>query len=66
MAQQTSDRHDKDSVQLKAWVPRDLRERFHRSCHQQGVPSASVLRDMIEAYCAQVDAVSGELADGQD
>lgn len=66
MAQRTSDRHDKDSVQLKAWVPRDLRERFHRSCQQQGVPAASVLRDMIEAYCAQVAAVAEEGVDGQD
>ena len=68
MALRNTDRHHKDSVQLKAWVPRDLRERFRLSCQQQGVPAASVLRDMIEAYCAQAaaGAESGELSDGQD
>lgn len=66
MSQRNSDRHDKDSVQLKAWVPRELRERFHHSCQQQGVPAASVLRDMIAAFCVQCEAVAQSPKEGDD
>ncbi len=72
MAEATSpDRHRKGSVQLKAWVPAELRARFNEACKTQGVPAASVLRDMMEAYCAQVAAAANAAsnagaADGKD
>ncbi len=66
----SSDRHRKGSVQLKAWVPEELRAQFNDACKTPGVPAASVLRDMMEAYCAQVAAAVAsagktEAVDGQ-
>lgn len=49
------DRHSPDSVQLKAWVPKQLRTRFHACCLAQGAPAAAVLRDLLTAYCSQVE-----------
>lgn len=68
-AKNSTDRHRAESVQLKAWVPGPLRERFNACCAAQGVTSASVLRDLLEVYCTQVEAVlpeQGRGAHGQD
>jgi hypothetical protein len=51
----TTDRHSPDSVQFKAWVPRDLRTRFNACCSAQGTPAAVALRSLLEAYCTQVE-----------
>ena len=52
------DRHRAGSVQLKAWLPETLRERFKQCCAIQGVPVSETLRDLMEAYCLHVDAES--------
>jgi len=65
MAQKkSSDRHSTDSVQLKAWVPRALRTQFNACCKAQGVVAADVLRDMMKAYCAQVESFGAGSEEG--
>lgn len=59
------DRHRVDSVQLKLWLPRIQRARFTACCHGQGVPAATVLRDLMDAYCNTVEAVQAP-AEGSD
>jgi hypothetical protein len=61
----SSDRHSPDSVQLKAWVPRQLRARFNACARAQGVPAAEVLRDLLTAYCSQVESLGAGAAAGE-
>lgn len=45
-----TDRHRKDNVQLKAWVPASLRTEFASACARAGVTQAIVLTTLVEAY----------------
>jgi hypothetical protein len=58
----SADRHRAGSVQLKAWLPESLRDRFNTSCKAQGMPAAAVLRELMEAYCAHVDELAPDPA----
>ncbi|HDR9103652.1 hypothetical protein [Paraburkholderia sp. A3RO-2L] len=60
----STDRHRADSVQLKAWVPSTLRARFNACCQGQGVSAAAVLRDLMDAYCRQVEVMAAPAQEG--
>lgn len=60
----SADRHRADSVQLKAWVPSTLRTRFNACCQDQGVSAAAVLRDLMDAYCRQVEVPAAKAHEG--
>jgi predicted DNA-binding protein len=60
----STDRHSADTVQFKAWVPRELRKRFNACCKAQGTPAAAALRSLLEAYCAQVESFGPAAEEG--
>lgn len=43
-------RHRPFSVQLKAWIPSQLRDDFAAACRAQGMTSSTVLRGLLLAY----------------
>lgn len=45
-----SDRHRTGSVQMKVWVPDDLKYEFTSLCALQGVCASVVLRGLLAAY----------------
>lgn len=62
----TTDRHSPDSVQFKAWIPRELRARFNACSRAQGTPAAVAVRSLLEAYCAQVEGFGSATAEEGD
>lgn len=46
----TRGRHRAGSVQLKAWLPRPLRDDFNQACKSQGMSASAVLRGLLLAY----------------
>lgn len=56
----TRGRHRAGSVQLKAWLPRPLRDDFAQACKSQGMSASAVLRGLLLAYIKSVaKAVDG-------
>lgn len=51
---QKGDRHRAGTVQIKAWVPGELRDEFSSACNVQGVTASMVLRGLLAAYIQQV------------
>lgn len=43
-------RHRPASVQLKAWIPSQLRDDFAAACRGRGMTSSTVLRGLLLAY----------------
>ena len=50
------DRHRAGSVQMKVWVPNDLKNEFASLCAVQGLCASVVLRGLLAAY---VERASG-------
>lgn len=56
----TRGRHRPGSVQLKAWLPKPLRDDFTQACKSQGMCASAVLRGLLLAYIESVaKAVDG-------
>lgn len=51
---QKGDRHRTGTVQIKAWVPEELRDEFFSACTTQGVTASTVLRGLLTAYVQQI------------
>ena len=46
----TRGRHRVGSVQIKAWLPKPLRDDFALACKSQGMSASAVLRGLLLAY----------------
>ena len=55
------DRHRAGTVQLKAWVPAELRQAFLSTCTARGLAASVVLRAVMQAY---IDAGMAEATHG--
>lgn len=52
--QKKNDRHRDGSVQLKVWLPDELKNEFASVCAVQGVCASVVLRGLLTAYVQQI------------
>lgn len=48
-----NDRHRPGSVQLKTWLPAELKNDFASQCALRGASASEVLRELIAAYVRQ-------------
>ena len=45
-----SDRHDPNTIIIRAWLPRDLRNDFYAACATDNKTASEVLRSLIREF----------------
>lgn len=49
----TTSRHDPNTIQLSARIPRELHQQFYVACGQRGVSGSEMLRILMESFVSK-------------